>query len=187
MRPAPPRIEPPAGRTDVLLVSILRHNPRPTQAPQPPAMPAVPPRAVTGAPAPKHSTPVQPPRRPVRIAARPQDLVSAPLKRPDVPPREIASFRVTDTPQYPLEAYGDKGAEGWVVLIVLVGSDGLPEGISVSRSVSPQIDEAAIAAVSRWKFEPGLLNGRAVPSWISVPIGFFRGRLSNGSAHSRAT
>ncbi|KZC32603.1 MULTISPECIES: energy transducer TonB [unclassified Rhodanobacter] len=185
MHQAAPRIEPPAGRADVLIVSILHHNPRPSETPKPPAMPPVAARAAADAPPPKHSMPVQPRRRPVRVAARPQDLVSAPLKRPDVPPREIASFRVTETPQYPLNAFGEKGAEGWVVLIVLVGPDGLPEGISVSRSVSPQIDEAAIAAVSRWKFEPGLLNGRAVPSWISVPIGFFRGHLSNGSVHSR--
>ncbi|KZC41103.1 hypothetical protein RHOFW510R12_00565 [Rhodanobacter sp. FW510-R12] len=119
------------------------------------------------------------------MAARPQDLVSAPLKRPDVPPREIATYRNTEMPEYPLSAYGEEGAEGWVVLIVLVGPDGLPEGISVSRSVAPQIDEAAIAAVSQWKFEPGTLHGQPVPSWISVPIGFFRGRLSHGSNRSR--
>ncbi|UJJ60649.1 energy transducer TonB [Rhodanobacter denitrificans] len=184
VRLSPPRVEPPAARTDVLIVSIIHHNPTLAQDPKPPATAPSVVRHVEAprVPAPTPATPVQP--RAVRVAARPQDLVSAPLKRPDVPPREIASYRVTDMPQYPLSAY-DEGAEGWVVLIVLVGPDGHPEGISVSRSVSPQIDEAAIAAVSRWKFEPGLLRGRAVPSWISVPIGFFRGRLSRGSVESR--
>lgn len=185
VRRVPLRSAPPAARTEVLVVQILHRNPEPKAEQKPAAAPPAAPRTARASEAPK--TPVAPPRPLVRVAARPQDLVSAPLTRPDVPPREIASFRVTDTPEFPLEAYDDKGAQGWVVLIVLVGADGHPEGISVARSVSPLIDEAAIAAVSRWRFEPGLLNGRAVPSWISVPIGFFRGRLSRGAESSRET
>ena len=180
-----PRVEPPAARRDVLIVSILHHNPTSEVAVQPPAAPPAPQRLDAAV---RERPPVRrqvEPTRQVRIAARPQDLVSAPLKRPDVPPREIASYRATDMPEYPLSAYGEKGAEGWVVLIVLVGPDGTPEGISVSRSVSPQIDEAAIAAVSRWRFAPGLRNGHPVPSWIQVPIGFCRGRLSRGAVPSR--
>lgn len=180
-----PRVEPPAARRDVLIVSILHHNPHPEAALKPSAAPPPPSHPMAAIRATRPPPPVVDPARRVRVAARPQDLVSAPLKRPDVPPREIARYRTTDMPEYPLSAYGEKGAEGWVVLIVLVGPDGLPEGISVSRSVSPQIDEAAIAAVSKWKFEPGLLRGHPVPSWIQVPIGFFRGRLSQGGVHSR--
>ncbi len=120
----------------------------------------------------------------IRIASRPQDLVASPLHRPEVAPKEIASYRVTDMPDFPLAAW-DEGKQGWVVLIVLVGIDGAPEGVSVIRSVSPEIDAAAIAAVAKWKFEPGLIGGRPVQSWISVPIGFFKGRLSKGTVGRR--
>jgi protein TonB len=119
----------------------------------------------------------------MRVVAHPSELVAAPLKRPEIAPREIASYRVTDMPQFPADAF-DEPEQGWVVLIVLVGEDGMPEGMSIARSVSPAIDAAAVAAVTKWRFEPGLIAGKAVKSWLQVPIGFFKGSLSKGTTYA---
>ena len=43
--------------------------------------------------------------------------------------------------------------------------------LSVVTSVS-LLDEAAMNAVSQWKYEPTLLNGQAVPVVMMVRIGF---------------
>lgn len=179
--PMRPLFAPPAApRMSMVAVSVVparvkdpepESRPEPRQTHEQPKVAQVP----KDPPKPKQShTPT------IRIASRPQDLVASPLQRPEVAPKEIASYRVTDMPNFPLDAW-DEGKQGWVVLIVLVGIDGAPEGVSVIRSVSPEIDAAAIAAVAKWKFEPGLIGGRPVQSWISVPIGFFKGRLSKGT------
>jgi protein TonB len=36
----------------------------------------------------------------------------------------------------------------------------------------PLLDEAAIAAVRRWTFEPARIDGRAVASQVVVPVRF---------------
>ncbi|WNL48477.1 TonB family protein (plasmid) [Dyella sp. BiH032] len=179
--PMRPLFAPPAAaRMSMVAVSVVParvKDSEPETRPEPRQTHAQPKVAVVRKDPPK---PTQSHTPTIRIASRPQDLVASPLQRPEVAPKEIASYRVTDMPNFPLDAW-DEGKQGWVVLIVLVGIDGAPEGVSVIRSVSPEIDAAAIAAVAKWKFEPGLIGGRPVQSWISVPIGFFKGRLSKGT------
>lgn len=36
----------------------------------------------------------------------------------------------------------------------------------------PLLDEAAMNAVSQWKYQPTLLNGQAVPVVMTVQVGF---------------
>ena len=36
----------------------------------------------------------------------------------------------------------------------------------------PLLDEAAIAAVKQWKYEPSLMNGVAVPVVVTVTVNF---------------
>ena len=51
-----------------------------------------------------------------------------------------------------------------------------PEGratdVQVARGVSPGLDAAAIAGVSRARFTPGRQNGAAVAVRMSVPVRF---------------
>ena len=65
------------------------------------------------------------------------------------------------------------GEQGKVMLRVMVGTDGLPQQIEIQTSSGfDRLDQAAVAAVRRWKFVPGQRNGVAEAMWNIVPINF---------------
>ena len=75
-------------------------------------------------------------------------------------------------PLYP-EAARQRGIEGTAFLLVRVGRDGGAKEVSVSRSSgSLLLDEAALAAVRRWRFRPASLGALPVESLVEVPIRF---------------
>ena len=61
--------------------------------------------------------------------------------------------------------------EGLIVLETTIGTDGRVQNIRVLRS-SPLLEDAAVAAVSQWRFEPTLLNGVPVPILMTVTVHF---------------
>jgi len=73
----------------------------------------------------------------------------------------------------PIYAYGT-GLQGNVVLEAVVLPSGKAAGIRVTRSLVPDFDEAAIAALERWRFTPATLSGRPVPVIVSVEMAFTR-------------
>lgn len=75
-------------------------------------------------------------------------------------------------PQYPRPARL-AGIEGRVVLEAILDTQGrIGSDIKVLRSV-PQLDDAAIAALRRWRFKPARNEGgQAVPVILEVPIRF---------------
>ena len=63
--------------------------------------------------------------------------------------------------------------QGTVLLSVRVGASGEPESVALARSSgSVALDEAALAAVRSWQFEPALQEGRPVASEVEIPIQF---------------
>lgn len=64
------------------------------------------------------------------------------------------------------------GAEGKVVVRVLVGKDGLVKKSLIQYSASSLLDQAAIDAVRKTVFIPAIQNNVPVPCWISIPIQF---------------
>jgi protein TonB len=65
------------------------------------------------------------------------------------------------------------GEEGVVRLKVLVDERGRPHDIVVANSSGfPRLDQAAIDAVRRWRFEPATDGNRAVSAWGAVSIRF---------------
>ena len=74
-------------------------------------------------------------------------------------------------PEYSEEARKAR-FQGSVMLVLEVDSEGRPRNIRVVRSLGLGLDERAIEAVSQWHFKPGLLNGRAVNSPVSVEVSF---------------
>jgi periplasmic protein TonB len=99
-----------------------------------------------------------------------------PGKPPDDPTRP---FTPADTPPVPISApkpvYTDwlreARIEGKVLLRVLVGTDGLVKKVVV-ESGPKGLDAAAVEAVRRWTFRPGLSDGRPVEVWVAIPILF---------------
>jgi protein TonB len=76
-------------------------------------------------------------------------------------------------PRYPRRARSD-GITGLVVVRLIIGVDGHVEPTSarVIRSV-PALDEAALAAVTQWRFSPAIgRQGRPVRVIVEIPIQF---------------
>jgi len=106
--------------------------------------------------------------------------VPAPPPAPPAPPAPLAnygasedtSYRRYKPPRYPPQAVRQR-QEGEVVLRVLVGVDGDPIQIEIEKSSrSRLLDRAAQDAVRMWKFNPGMRDGKAIQSWVLVPISF---------------
>ena len=75
-------------------------------------------------------------------------------------------------PPYPALAR-QRGWKGTVILRVEVLADGTAGTLEVVSSSGHEVlDEAAAAAVRRWRFEPAEANGVAVASHLEIPIRF---------------
>ena len=61
---------------------------------------------------------------------------------------------------------------GTVLLSTTIGSDGVPRDIKVVRSLDSGLDEKAITAVLRWKFQPGTRDGKAVSVQATIEVNF---------------
>lgn len=74
-------------------------------------------------------------------------------------------------PVYPLEAKQDH-ISGSVVLHAIIGKDGAIEDLEVISAPSESLAEASIDAVSQWKYEPYLLNGKATEVDTTITVYF---------------
>lgn len=87
-------------------------------------------------------------------------------------PGPVPTYNAIKPPRYPVAAIQERRS-GTVMLRVLVGSDGRLQQVEVETSSgSPDLDEAAIAAVRDWRFNPAHDGYKAVPAWIGVPVNF---------------
>jgi TonB family protein len=62
--------------------------------------------------------------------------------------------------------------QGTCVLSLVVGSDGQPRDIKVTRALGKALDEKAVETVSKWKFQPATKNGQPVAVKIAVEVAF---------------
>ena len=98
-------------------------------------------------------------------------------------PCATAPRPVTKTnPTYPEKAR-QKRKQGTVTLGLTVTKDGSATGVHVVNSVDKDIDQAAIDAVSQWKFEPGTYQGNPVDVELTVQVNF---RLSTSPPQNAA-
>lgn len=74
-------------------------------------------------------------------------------------------------PIYPLELR-KAGITGEALVGFIVTSSGEVAEVYVIRATHPEFGATAVAAVSRWKFRPGLVGDRKVNTRMSVPIRF---------------
>ncbi len=81
------------------------------------------------------------------------------------------TFKTKIEPKYPDQARRD-GIEGTVQLEILIDKNGRVRKVKVLKSPGGGLERAAIAAVSRSKFNPGIINGKAVPVKIKIPYRF---------------
>lgn len=94
-----------------------------------------------------------------------------------IPPRirvggqvEEAKLLFQPTPRYPSKAK-KKGLEGTVRLGVIIGRDGTIKDVKLLQG-DPILAKAATEAVSRWRYEPTLLNGEPVEVVSEIDVNF---------------
>jgi len=74
-------------------------------------------------------------------------------------------------PKYTEDARENKIA-GTVVLTLTVDHEGLPQNIQVKQSLYPSLDQSAIEAARKMRFEPAMKNGQPVSQVISAEFIF---------------
>jgi periplasmic protein TonB len=166
--PPVPKVEPPppAPKPEPRPVVVKRSTPTPPPpAPQPVAIadPTPAPNAPTGVVTP------QPPPPPIAapVAVAPPAPPAAP--RIELPSSD-ASYLQNPKPAYP-PISKRLGEQGKVVYSVLIGVDGVPVSARLVQSSGfPRLDEAAQAAVMRWRYVPGKRNGVVEAMSFNVPI-----------------
>lgn len=88
------------------------------------------------------------------------------------PTLAFPAYRSNPAPAYPTQSRRHR-QEGAVLLGVEVSSDGRATRVEVEVSSGHSLlDEAALKAVRRWRFEPARLGDRPVDSRVQVPIRF---------------
>jgi TonB family protein len=75
-------------------------------------------------------------------------------------------------PRYTSDALQSR-IQGTVLLEAVVRSDGHASHIRVLRSLDQGLDEEAVAAVARWRFEPGRLAGEPVDVLVTIMVDFW--------------
>jgi protein TonB len=163
---APPSLEPAAG------------------PPAKVAKPLPPPRRKPAAPVPAEARmetaagPAEPQLAALSASPAPAPMTATPVvlgpiaPEPFVPPDGRAGYLSNPKPAYP-PAARKRGLEGLVVLAVEVDADGRPFDVTVKESSGhPMLDNAALGAVRRWRFEPARRAGRPVRAGVEVPIRF---------------
>jgi periplasmic protein TonB len=74
-------------------------------------------------------------------------------------------------PEYSEEARKAR-YQGTVILWAIVDSDGLPRDLRVERALGMGLDQKALEAVRRWRFEPALKDGKPVAVQINIELHF---------------
>lgn len=102
---------------------------------------------------------------PPTIAPPAIDVTSAPVEA-------TLAYRATPL-KYPAQALHSR-LQGQVILKVLVDENGMPQEVAVEQSSGyTLLDRSAREQVLKgWKFEPAMVNGRAVRAWARVPVTF---------------
>lgn len=85
------------------------------------------------------------------------------------PPTRIASAPGTLTLRnYPLNAYG----KGEVVVKFIVGTDGVPQNIEVTKPLNQLADGQVVAAVKELHYTPAKLDGQVIAMPVTLSANF---------------
>jgi len=74
-------------------------------------------------------------------------------------------------PEYSEEARKAKWQD-IVVLSLVVDANGVAQGIKVTKSLGLGLDQKAVEAVQKWRFKPGMKDGKPVPVIAAVEVNF---------------
>ena len=72
---------------------------------------------------------------------------------------------------------GKAKIEGVVTLVFVLNEDGRVEEPRVETSSRPEFEKPALEAIRKWRFKPGVKDGRPVRTYIRIPMRF---RVTSG-------
>jgi len=164
-----------------LTVRMLESTPTPTppkvEPPKPPPRPA-PPRKVPLAPPPVMTAAPSAAAAPsFAIAPQPEPRPLESRPAPPAPPAVVAARFDADYLQNPKPVYPmmsrRQSEEGKVVLRVRVSAQGTALAVDIKQSSGySRLDEAARAAVEKWRFVPARQGAESIESSVLVPLNF---------------
>jgi protein TonB len=159
---APPRPAPPEPQ------SLVPTPPKPVAKPKPVAMPL--PLSQQPVAEPVVAAPAEPVSAAAPVAS---SAAAAPASGGAlVEARFDADYLQNPAPVYP-PLSRRMGEEGKVILRAYVLPSGRPESVELRQSSgSARLDEAALAAVRKWRFVPARRGSEAVAAWVLIPITF---------------
>ncbi len=168
---AAPEIAPPAEPAPPEPASTP--EPEPAPEPSPPAEPEPAPKPTVR---PAKAVAPRPPARTEASKARRERGADRPSRSPSraTGPTVSArpSYRSNPKPVYPSAARRSR-QEGTVLVRVSVSAAGRAASVALARSSGHRsLDQAALAAVRRWTFEPARQAGIAITSTVTVPVRF---------------
>lgn len=195
--PTPPRVEKPApveapAEPPAPRVETPPEPPKPIAAPPPPSPPPVAPTAppvpspTSASPAVASSSSGPSSAAPSAPASQSAFAVSEGPSAPAAPSGPAVAALPSDgitqramprggyqyRPNYPASARS-LGIQGTTLLSILVADDGRVTDVVVKQSAGhPDLDQAAAAAVRRWRFEPARRGSEAVAMWVLLPVEF---------------
>ena len=82
-------------------------------------------------------------------------------------PRVISSV----SPIYP-DTMRRSGLEGRVVILFIVDENGMVKNARVESSTNPAFSKPALDALRKWRFKPGVKDGRKVKTKVRQPMPF---------------
>lgn len=110
---------------------------------------------------------------PVQAAVADDEPLKVVEVKPQYPGGEKALLEcLSRNVRYP-ESAKNENKQGFVVVQFVVGKDGKVNSPKVIRSVSPDLDQAAVDAVMKLEaFSPGLMDGKPVSVYYALPVSF---------------
>ena len=111
-----------------------------------------------------HQPPPPTQQKPVEVSKPVLDII------PVVSEARLKGRRVK--PKYPKRSLRMR-QEGIVLLHVLISKTGAQQEIKLHKpSRYALLNQAAVKAVKKWTFDPNIVNGQAIQSWVEIPIEF---------------
>lgn len=142
--------------------------PPPEKKPEPQPKPKPPPKAPPSERAVKAPEPAPPPPVEKPAESKPAEPAPAPIQ----PPRAEAGQLSNPAPVYPNLSRRLR-EQGTVVLEILIKADGTVGEIKIkSSSGFKRLDDTAIKAVQRWRYQPATQGGRKIDFWYEQPVEF---------------
>jgi TonB family protein len=118
-----------------------------------------------------------PPKAVALIVESPVREAKSPPETPSGPPYRVGGGVSAPIPIRRPEPSYSKAAkkaqlQGSVVVGLVVNEEGKPESLRVVRPLGLGLDEEALKAVARWRFKPGMKDGKPVPVSAKIEVSF---------------